>query len=71
MISVRMLTGDEVKEQLEEVGCTKHNNMPGMPAEHGLWRSPKGDFFFVPEIGPDCMCSAWRLQEIMGKMNLI
>lgn len=61
MISVRLLTRDEVAAQLESIGCERAENL--LP-EHSTWKSPWGDHYFVPEIGPDGMTPAYVLTNI-------
>lgn len=62
MISIFLLEREAVVKALREKGCEE---LDSPLAEHSAWRSPWGEAFFVPEVGPDRMTPAWTLEEIM------
>lgn len=67
MISVRLLTQDEVAAQLQAEGCdpVRQQAIP----EHSLWRTAYGQAFLVPEIGPDRMTAAPSLERIIASIR--
>lgn len=62
MISIFLLARDQVVANLTEQGCEE---LESPIPEHSAWRSPWGEAFFVPEVGPDRMTPAWKLEEIV------
>jgi hypothetical protein len=62
VISIFLLTKEQVATKLKETGCTE---LESPMEEHSAWKSPWGDAFFVPQVGPDKMTPAWTLEEIL------
>ncbi len=66
MISDYLLSRQEVAEALTEKGCEAlQSPLP----EHSAWRSPWGDAFFVPEVGPDSRTVQWKFLEILAAVD--
>lgn len=66
MISVHLLTREEVAARLEREGCTRHTE--SIP-EHSCWQTAWGYFFLVPEIGPDGMTPEWDLEDMLAELK--
>jgi hypothetical protein len=63
MIAVHMLYPDDVAARLTGLGFEQ---LPECTLEgHGLWRTPWGHHFFVPEVGPDHMCAEYILERVI------
>lgn len=64
MISVHMLTKEEVADRLTKIGC--------QPSEETIdgcscWGTRCGHYFLVPQIGPDGMTAEYILEEIIAE----
>lgn len=57
-----MLTRDEVAEQLVAMGCEQIDTL--LP-DHSTWRSPWGEHFFIPEVGPDGFTPEYVLEGVI------
>jgi hypothetical protein len=70
MTAVRMLTRREVQERLDEFGCELVEEDIAEEEYYRLsyWRTSWGFRFFVPEIGPDQLCSKDRLDSIVREL---
>jgi hypothetical protein len=70
MIAVRLLTRGEVGRYLTQFGCEiveETNDDPYYRSSY--WRTGWGFHFYVPEIGPDRLCPAHRLYEILADLE--
>jgi hypothetical protein len=65
MISVHLLSREEVAEKLIALGCQKINQTVNA---HSFWTTAWGDHFFLPEIPPDGMTAEWTLQECIAEI---
>ena len=65
MISIYLLTKEQVAKALVEKGCTE---LPSPLPEHSAWRSPWGTAFLVPQVGPDLMTAAFKLEDIIEEI---
>lgn len=54
MISVRLVLGEEIAAELNSFGCEKIPDANLI--DHGVWKTPWGHHFIVPEIGPERAC---------------
>lgn len=67
MIAVKLLTREEVAEQLAALGCepVPQEQIP----EHSVWRTAYGMAFLIPEVGPDHMTSELSLARAMEQIR--
>lgn len=68
MVSVHLLTEEQVESILTKRGCEK---LDSPLEEHSAWKAPWGDgfSFFVPQVGPDKMTPEWTLREIIEAID--
>lgn len=67
MIAVRLLTRDEVAEQLAAEGCEPVTQQ--VFPDHSLWRTAYGMAFLLPEVGPDFMTAAPALERAIAQIR--
>ena len=66
MISVHLLTKDQVAQQLKSLGCSQSDEtIEGC----SCWKTRCGFHFLVPELPPDGMTGEWTLEEIIAEME--
>lgn len=63
MISVYLLSQQEVAKRLNDYGCKRINER--LDDETSVWVTPWGHHFLVPELGPDKVCAEYVLARII------
>lgn len=64
MIAVKLILGEDIAAQLNKLGFEKvpDNTL----TETGVWKTPWGHHFFVPELGPERACVETQFKGILA-----